>query len=184
MSKILRSGALTASVLALAAGLAVGAASATGAPTGGPIALFATISASSAPGQIVLAGAIGDWGKVASVDKNGKPDENGNFVKVTLKKGTFEIDATAINRKMANPRPQVQSNQTCSVSASGSGPVKLFNGTGLYESISGTLNVTMTFTGVGGRYQSGAKKGQCARENGAPLAMLGSVIGRGSVHFN
>ena len=85
---------------------------------------------------------------------------------------------------MAIPRPQVQSGLTCSVSASGSGPVKLSNGTGLYKSIAGTVNVTMTFTGVGGRYPSGTKKGQCEQENGAPLAMLGSVIGRGTVHFN
>jgi hypothetical protein len=41
---------------------------------------------------------------------------------------------------------------------------------------------TMTFTGVGQRYQGGAKKGQCDQSaNGSPLAMLGSVIGRGTV---
>jgi hypothetical protein len=147
-------------VLAVAA-VAVGAASAAATPKGGPIALFATVPPTSTPGNIVLAGAIGDWGKVASVDKNGKPDENGNFVKVTLKQGRFEIDATALDKKMANPRPQVQSDVTCSIAASGSGPVKLFDGTGLYQGISGTANVTMTSTGVGGRYHSGAKKGQC-----------------------
>jgi hypothetical protein len=102
---------------------------------------------------------------------------------VALNKGTFEIDATAINRKMANPRPQVRSGVTCSIAASGSGPVRLFDGTGLYGGISGAANVTMTFTGVGGRYQSGAKKGQCEQDNGAPLAMLGSVTGRGTVRF-
>jgi hypothetical protein len=160
----------------------VGAASAA-TPNGGPIALFATVSPTNAPGKIVLAGAIGDWGKVASVDKSGKPDENGNFVKVTLKKGTFEVDSTALNKRMANQRPQVQNIATCSIAGSGTGPVKFFNGTGLYKGITGTANVTMTFTGVGGRYQSGAKKGQCEQDNGAPLAMLGSVIGRGTVHF-
>jgi hypothetical protein len=87
-------------------------------------------------------------------------------VKVTLKQGTFEIDATALNKKMANPRPQVQSDVTCSIAASGSGLVRLFNGTGLYQGISGSANVTMTFTGVGGRYYSGAKKGQCEQGNG------------------
>jgi hypothetical protein len=166
------------------AGVAAATASAVVPPKGGPIALFATISPTSTPGKIVLAGAIGDWGKVASIDKNGKPAENGNFVKVTLSKGTFEIDATVLNKKTANPRPQVQSGVTCSIAASGSGPVKFFNGTGLYKGISGTANVTMTFTGVGGRYQSGAKKGQCEEDNsGQPLAMLGSVIGRGTVQF-
>ena len=178
-------GGVVGTVAVLAAGVvAVGAASAAATPKGGPIALFATISATSAPGKIVLAGAIGDWGTVTSVDKNGKPAENGNFVKVTLKKGTFEIDATALNKKMANPRPEVQSGVTCSIAASGGGPVRIFNGTGLYKGISGTANVTMTFTGVGGRYQSGAKKGQCEEGNGQPLAMLGSVTGRGTVQFS
>jgi hypothetical protein len=176
-------GASTGVLAALVAASVMAGAAAAATPSGGPIALFATISASSS-GKIVLAGAVGDWGKVTNIDKNGKPDENGNFVKVTLKKGTFEIDATAINKKMANPRPQIASDVTCSVAASGSGPVKLFNGTGLYKGISGTVNVTMTFTGVGNRYQSGAKKGQCEHNsNGAPLFMLGSVIGRGTVHF-
>jgi hypothetical protein len=169
---------------ALAAVTAVGAASATATPENGPVALFATISATSTPGNIVLAGAIGDWGKVVSVDKSGKPTDNGNYVKVTLKKGTFEIDATAINKKMANPRPQVQSDVTCSISASGTGPVKFLNGTGLYKGISGSATVTMTFTGVGPRYQSGAKKGQCEQNQGAPLAMLGAVTGRGTVQFS
>jgi len=183
MRSLVRGGVATLAVLA-ATVVAVGAASAAVPPKGGPIALFATISATSTPGKIVLAGAIGDWGKVVSIDKSGKPAENGNFVKVTLKNGTFEIDATAINKKMANPRPQVQSDVTCSIAASGSGPVKLFNGTGLYKGISGTANVTMTFTGVGPRYHSGAKKGQCEQDNGQPLAMLGSVTGRGTVEFN
>jgi hypothetical protein len=43
----------------------------------------------------------------------------------------------------------------------------------------------MTFTGVGGRYQSGAKRGQCEPDQSAPpLAMLGAVTGRGTVQFN
>jgi hypothetical protein len=164
-----------------AAGAVVGAAAAA-APTGGPIALFATVG-NGPSGKIVVAGAIGDWGNVLSIDKNGKPDQNGNFVKVTLKKGTFEIDSTVVNKKMANPRPQIASDVTCSVGISGGGPVKLFNGTGLYKGISGTANVTITFAGVGGRYQSGAKKGQCDHGDSRTRALLGSVTGRGTVHF-
>jgi hypothetical protein len=172
---------LLAVAVALATAAAVSASPRTSTPTGGPIELFATVG-NNPSGKIVVAGAIGDWGNTLSIDRNGKPDLNGNFVKVTLKKGTFEIDSTAVNKKMANPRPQIASDVTCSVAASGSGPVKLLNGTGLYKGISGTVNVTITFTGVGGRYQSGAKKGQC--DHGpTPLAMLGSVNGRGTVHF-
>jgi hypothetical protein len=173
---------LTSSTLALLATAGGGAGAATDATAGGPVALLATVG-NGPSGKIVVAGAIGDWGTALTIDKNGKPDENGNYVKVTLRKGTFEIDSTALNKKTANPHPQVASNTTCSVSASGSAPVTLFNGTGLYKGITGTANVTLTFTGVGQRYQSGPKKGQCSRTANA-VAMLGSVIGRGTVQFN
>jgi len=166
---------------AFAASGVVASAAAAATPTDGPIALFATVG-NGPSGKIVVAGAIGDWGTALTIDKNGKPDQSGNFVRVTMKKGTFEIDSTAVNKTMANPRPQVASDVTCSVAASGSGPVKLFNGTGLYKGISGTVNVTIRFAGVGGHYQSGAKKGQCGH-GPSPLAMLGSVNGRGTVHF-
>jgi hypothetical protein len=168
-------------VAAFAAACVLASAAAAAAPSGGPIELFATLGTGPS-GKIVVAGAIGDWGSTLSIDKNGKPDLNGNFVRVTLKKGTFEIDSTAVNKQMANPRPTIASDVTCSVAAGGSGPVKLFNGAGLYKGISGTVNVTITFTGVGGRYHSGAKQGQC--DHGpTPLAMLGSVNGRGTIHF-
>jgi hypothetical protein len=163
---------LACSTLALLATAGAGAGTTTAAPTSGPIALQATVG-NGPSGKIVVAGAIGDWGTALTIDKNGKPDQNGNYVKVTLRKGTFEIDSTALNSKTANPRPQIASNTTCSVSASGSAPVTLFNGTGLYKGIAGTANVTLTFTGIGHHHQDGAKKGQC--DHGPALAMLGTV---------
>ena len=174
---------LASSAFALLVLGSVGAEAATVAPTDGPIAILATIGSGPA-GRIVVAGAIGDWGTALTIDKNGKPDENGNYVKVTLHKGSFEINSTALNKKTADPRPQVASDTTCSVSASGSAPVTFLNGTGLYKGIAGTANLTLTFTGVGHRYHSGAHKGECEHNsNGKPLAMLGSVIGRGTVRF-
>ena len=125
---------LTSSTLAVLGTAGVGAGAATAASAGGPVALLATVG-NGPSGKIVVAGAIGDWGTALTIDKNGKPDQNGNYVKVTLRKGTFEIDSTALNKKTANPRPQVASDTTCSVSASGSAPVTLFNGTGLYKGI-------------------------------------------------
>lgn len=159
-----------------------GAGAAAAAPKDGPISVLATLGNGPA-GKIVVAGAIGDWGTALSIDKNGKPDENGNYVKVTLKKGTFEIDSTALNKKSDNPHPQIASDTTCSVSVSVSAPVTLLDGTGLYQGISGTVNATLTFSGVGGRYQSGAKKGQCEHGGTKPMAMLGTVLGRGTVRF-
>jgi hypothetical protein len=153
-------------------------------PTGGAIGLFAKLN-DSPTGSIVVAGAIGDWGTVLNVDKNGKPSQNGNFVKVTLKKGTFELDVTKVNKMFDTTRPQLQSGDTCSIGFTGSAPVKLFNGTGLYTGISGTATVTATFAGVGDRYHSGAKKGQCEQDNSGPLlAQFSSVVGQGTVHFS
>jgi hypothetical protein len=171
---------LASSTLALLATAGAGAGTTPPAPAGGPIALQATVGNGPA-GKIVVAGAIGDWGTALTIDENGKPDQNGNYVKVTLRKGTFEIDSTALNHKTANPRPQIASDTTCSVSASGTAPVTLFNGTGLYKGIAGTASVTLTFTGIGHHYQGGAKKGQC--DHGPALAMLGTVIGHGTVRF-
>ena len=172
-------GLLTAIV---AAGMMVSAAPAAS-PTGGPIAVFATVG-NGPSGKIIVAGAIGDWGTTVTIDKNGRPDEHGSYVRVTLRKGSFEIDSTALNKATASPRPQVASDKTCSISTSGSAPVSLFNGTGVYKGISGTLKVTLSFAGVGRRYPSGPDKGRCLHSDTAPpLAMLGSVTGRGTVHF-
>jgi len=166
----------------LATGVIVSAAPAA-APTGGTIALFATVG-NNPTSKIVVAGAIGDWGTAVTIDKNGRRDQNGNYVKVTLRKGSFEINSTALNKATASPRPQVASDTTCSISTSGSAPVTLFNGTGLYKGISGTLRVTLSFAGVGRRYPSGPNKGQCLHsDTEPPLAMLGSVAGRGTIHF-
>lgn len=172
---------LASSTLALLATAGIGAGAATAATPGGRIALLATVGRGPA-GKIVVAGAIGDWGTTLTIGKNGKADANGNYVKVTLRKGTFEIDSTALNKKTANPRPQIASNTTCSVSSTGSARVTLFNGSGLYKGITGTANVTLTFTGVGRRKESGPQKGQCD-QGPNPLAVLASVIGSGTVHF-
>jgi hypothetical protein len=173
----------TVTMVAALAGAGVGAATPTAARTGGPIAIQATLGG-AATGRIVIAGSIGDWGTARSVDRNGNPDDSGNYVKVRLRKGTFEFDSTALNRKTTDPHPQVSSDVTCSVSVRGSAPVTLLKGTGLYRGITGTVHATLSFTGVGGRYQTGAKKGQCRQGGEKPLVMIGAVTGRGTVRFS
>jgi hypothetical protein len=138
-------GLLLVSALAVLAIGSAGAGAATVAPAGGPVAVMATLDGSPV-GKIVVAGAIGDWGTAVAIDRNGHPDENGDYVKVTLRKGSFEIDSRALNRKTANPRPQVASDTTCSVSAAGSAPVTFFDGTGGYKGSTGTAYVSITIT--------------------------------------
>ena len=66
-----------------------------------------------AKSKIVITGAIGDYGTATSVDQNGKVDQNGNFVVITLKKGTFKVDSTALNQAANNVQPTVNTT-TCS----------------------------------------------------------------------
>jgi hypothetical protein len=40
-----------------------------------------------AAATILITGAIGDYGKTLTIDKNGKTDSNGNYVKMTLREG-------------------------------------------------------------------------------------------------
>ena len=73
---------------------------------------------------------------------------------------------------------------TCSVVFGGAGPITLFDGTGAYAGITGTLHMTERFAGIGARYTSGAKKGQCnMSNNAAPVAFYGSITGTGKVSF-
>jgi hypothetical protein len=65
-------------------------------PSGGLIRVFVTPDNTGAPSTILLTGAIGDAGTVLSSDKNGETDTNGNYVKLILKKGTVEVNATRL----------------------------------------------------------------------------------------
>jgi hypothetical protein len=101
-----------------------------------------------------------------------------------LKHGGFEVNNVAITNKANSAPPTTNSKATCSFSVSVSGPETLFNGTGMYAGIKGVAHVTQTIAGIGPRYASGPKKGQCNPSNNAtPLAFFASVIGTGTVTF-
>jgi len=154
-------------------------------PAGGAVRLFATPVANSPIHTTVLfTGAIGDHGQALTINKDGAADANGDYVKVTLKEGGFEINSTTLNAKANNARP-ASNNTTCSAALSVTGPVSLFDGTGLYTGIGGTLSITETFAFLGPRYTSGAKQGQCNESNSAqPVAEYSSITGTGTVKFS
>ena len=76
-------------------------------PAGGAVYVHATGNNGPA-GTIIITGAIGDYGKTLSIDRNGKTDTNGNYVKITLHKGTFEVNSTVLNAKTNHAQPIVQ----------------------------------------------------------------------------
>jgi len=156
--------------------------SASSTPAGGPVQIYAPQS-DSIHGTIYVTGAIGDYGKTLTINSKGKATSGGNFVKITLHKGTFEVNSTAFNAKSNNLQPTVYA-ATCSATGTVSGPVTLFNGTGLYKGISGTVNITATFGFLGPLFKSGKNKGQCNFSNNAqPISQYTSITGLGTVSF-
>jgi len=146
-------------------------------PAGGTVRIFVVPGKSQGQGTIVLAGAIGDYGKTHKVNKNG-------IGEAVLQKGTFQVNLAGIQKKLNNSKPIILDKTTCSYVFGATAPVTLLNGTGAYKGISGTLMLTETFAGYGPFYKSGTHKGQCNTSNNAtPLAQYGSVQGVGTVKF-
>lgn len=151
-------------------------------PVGGTVHIYAP-QKNSVHGTIVITGAIGDYGTTLTINKNGKAEANGNYVKITLHKGTFEINSTSFNAKSNNMQPTINK-ATCSVMATVTGPVTLFDGTGLYKSISGAVNITGTFGFIGPLFKNGKHKGQCNLSNSAqPISQYVLITGVGAVSF-
>jgi hypothetical protein len=172
-------GATAALGCAIAGSVLLGVAGALGAgmPAGGTVRIFVVPGQSQGQGTIVLAGAIGDYGKTLKANKQG-------IGEMVLKKGTIQVNLAAIQKLLNNAKPMIENKTTCSYVFGGTAPVTLFNGTGLYKGISGTLMVTETFAAYGPFYTTGAHKGQCNTSNTAtPLAQYGSVQGVGTVKF-
>jgi hypothetical protein len=169
--------ALCALLAGLVSLLIGAAASGAGMPMGGQVRIFVVPGNGQGNGTIVVAGAIGDYGKTTK-QKNG-------IGKALLHKGTFEVNLAAMSKKLNNAKPTIENKTTCSFVFSATAPVKLFNGTGMYKGISGTLMLTETFAGYGPFYKTGAHKGKCNTSNNAtPLAQWGSVTGVGAVKFS
>ena len=81
----------------------------------------------SAHQPILIAGAIGDYGIATSETKAGKVDQNGNYVHITLKKGTFLVDATKLNGNQ-NGKLVVQNKTSCSFAFKVTGPITISTG--------------------------------------------------------
>jgi hypothetical protein len=180
-SKIVVVAALSTALLG--GGVAVAAHSIHSAKKGGKIGIFVSPT-NGAVSKIMIAGVIGDFGKAISIDKNGKVDANGNYVKIKLQKGTFEVNSVKLDKAINNTKPNINK-ATCSVYLTKSHTVTLFNGTGAYAGISGTPKITVSFAFIGPRVKSGKHKGQCNMKNNAkPLSEFQSIQGGGSISFS
>jgi hypothetical protein len=164
----------------LGATTALGSATAT-TPSRGTINVFSAQRGFTTSSQIFVTGVVGDYGTTHSIDKNGKTDPNGHYLKVVLKKGTFEVNALALANKLANQKPTAYKS-TCSGQTVASGPVTVFDGTSLYAGITGTATLTVNAAYILPRYTSGTEKGQC--NDTEPIMVYTSITGSGKVSFN
>lgn len=146
-------------------------------PTGGFVSVYLSGSQSS-PGNILITGAIGDYGKVRRI--KGQTD----FSLVKLHKGAFEINTSKLLAATRSATP-TRNTATCSYSRSETAPVTVLDGSGLYAGISGTLDLTAYSAETGPLYTSGSHKRQCNTSNNAvPNALFVTAIGTGTVSFS
>ena len=114
-----------------------------------------------------------------NVERKLTTDENGNYERIVLQKGGFWVDATQLNKKLNSGVPTLDRTR-CSFTFKGTGPTKLFKGSGAYAGISGTVNVTVTFVGVLPRL----KTGKCnLNQSAQPVAQFGVVTGSGTASY-
>src|SRR3984957_14864149 len=67
-------------------------------PAGGNVNVFVTpLSANGPKANIVVTGAIGDYGTALSATKSDKTAANGAYEKITLQQGSFLVNATKLN---------------------------------------------------------------------------------------
>ena len=145
-------------------------------PAAGPIKWWATPTTAGA-NDVVIAGAIGDYGNSLTIDQNGKADPEGNFAKITLQKGTFRVNLTAFNaasRKAGFPINK----SSCSSHGTITAPVALSGGTGLYEGISGKGRMTLTVAWIL------ASSGQHKCDGSKVLHEFHYLNGAGTVSFS
>jgi hypothetical protein len=169
-------GLLVALAASVVLGAGVSASSAT-TPAGGSLKVWATPTNAGARG-LVIAGAIGDYGRALSIDKNGKTDAKGNYSQILLQKGTFRINLSAFNKAAGKASFPIDK-ANCSSEGSITAPASVSNGTGLYKGISGNVHLTLTLVWIVSRNSDNKCDG-----TKTPLFHSEYFTGTGSVSFS
>jgi hypothetical protein len=153
----------------------VAGASGAGMPAGGTVRILVVPGQNQGQGTIVLAGAIGDYGKPTKADKTG-------IGEMILTKGTIHVNLGAPIKNLNNSKPILETKTTCSIVFGATAPVKLLNGTGLHKGIDGTVMVTATFAAYGPFHKTGAHTGQCNTSKRHAPRRVGLRPGSGHRH--
>jgi hypothetical protein len=153
--------------------------SSAGSSVSGTIRVFSTVGYNG-KGPVTVTGVIGDFGTSVPANRNGKEDSNGDFEKVTLRRGSFLLDERALN----NGPVHFKSNKSnCSTSVQGTAKIAVSLGTGTYAGIRGTVKGTFSFADVEPRVTSGAGKGDCSGKNVTGARHFSVLIASGVVTY-
>ncbi len=148
-------------------------------PSGGAVQVWVTPSPTGNGGKVLITGAVADYGTGQTVNSSGKPDGNGNYKNLLLKKGTILVNSKKFNAAQNNANPPINKSN-CSAVVKVSEPITFVSGTGAYGGISGTVNLTSRYAVILPKTSSGS----CNASNSAqPLAQFGVVTGSGNVSF-
>ncbi|MEY9890903.1 hypothetical protein ABIA31_004568 [Catenulispora sp. MAP5-51] len=103
--------------------------------------------------QVILTGAVGDYGQAVSVNPDGSVDpEHNSQLELRLQHGTFRLDIAAIDKAfvaaMAHRFPSDPATCSGSVAVTEHVPVVAGSGTGSYRGASGGFTLTITLDEV------------------------------------
>jgi hypothetical protein len=171
---IVRKGLLSigASVLGSLLIGATGAGAATTSATPGGVIHVAAVSYNGGVNHFVITGAFADAGHDQKL--------SANTSKVTLSRGSFEVDTAQLNKAANNAFNKLSIAANCSFFVKVTGPVTVIGGTGAYTGMTGTLKITVTEVAV---FPTKAN-GQCNESNSAqPIGQLQTIAGAGTISF-
>jgi hypothetical protein len=171
-TKTMTGAALIAAIACAACGSGATRAADTASTSASGQVKFFVATFSNGTGDIIVTGAIGDYGTTAA---------SGNYLKVTLHRGAFELNVAKLIAKEGGSAPKVDP-VTCSGVSSVTAPAPILDGKGAYRGITGPVNVTETIAFILPRYTSGPHKNQCD-DNTQPIDAYSPITGSGKVKF-
>ena len=134
---------------------------------GGEVHVYGVNTGAGNENQIIITGAIAARGVTHNVSEN--------IGMVTTPDGTFKVNLRELNHAVGTGG---FNKETCSGAFSQSAPITLFDGTGAYKGIKGTITLHTTFAAIVGRTDGGS-----CNANGNPITGLSFFQGEGSVSF-
>lgn len=136
---------------------------------GGEIHVYGVSPTGGNTNQIIITGAFAARGETSNVSEN--------IGMVTTSAGTFKVNLRELNHAAGTGGLNAKS---CSGAFTVTAPITLFDGTGAYKGIKGTIKLQTTFAAIFSATDNGACN---AGPTATPLSSLSFFQGQGSVSF-